>query len=108
LKSADLIVGIGTRFDDRLTSTAALSPPRTDRAYRRDPARSASACAWICHRGDARNVLRALVPLVAENHHPEWVATISEWRADSHPATSLAGIGRDGAALRGAQHLGSH
>ena len=85
LQSADLLVGIGTRFDDRLTSTASTFAPGAEIIHIDiDPAEIGKRVRVdLPIVGDARNVLRALVPLVAEAEHGEWLAVIGEWRADS-------------------------
>ncbi len=78
-------MGIGTRFDDRLTSTASTFAPGAQIVHIDiDPAEIGKRVRVdLPIVGDARNVLRALVPLVAEAEHKEWLATIAEWRADS-------------------------
>jgi acetolactate synthase I/II/III large subunit len=86
LQSADLILGIGTRFDDRLTSTASTFAPAARIIHVDiDPAEIGKRVRVdLPIVGDARNILRELVPLVQPTTHPEWIASIDEWRADTH------------------------
>jgi acetolactate synthase-1/2/3 large subunit len=85
LQSADLIVGVGTRFDDRLTSTAHTFAPQAKIIHvDLDPAEIGKRVRVdLPIVGDAGNVLRALLPLVEPATHPAWLAQIDEWRADT-------------------------
>lgn len=85
IQHADLIIGIGTRFDDRFTSTAHTFAPRAKIIHIDiDPAEIAKRVRVdLPIVGDALNVLRALLPLVQEARHDEWLQTIKEWQADS-------------------------
>lgn len=85
LQDADLIVGIGTRFDDRLTSTASTFAPRAKIIHVDvDPAEIGKRIRVdLPIVGDAGNVLRQLVPLVEPARHPEWLEQIEKWRSDT-------------------------
>ena len=85
LQSADLILGVGTRFDDRLTSTAHTFAPQAKIIHvDLDPAEIGKRVRVdLPIVGDAGNVLRALLPLVEPATHPAWLAQIDEWRADT-------------------------
>ncbi len=85
MQSADLIVGIGTRFDDRLTSTAKTFAPLAKVIHIDvDPAEIGKRVRVdLPIVGDALNVLRELVPLVKPASHEEWLARIEEWRGDT-------------------------
>jgi acetolactate synthase-1/2/3 large subunit len=85
MQSADLIVGIGTRFDDRLTSTASTFAPQAKVVHIDiDPAEIGKRVrVALPIVGDARNVLRELVPLVQPATHGEWLAQIDAWRSDT-------------------------
>jgi acetolactate synthase-1/2/3 large subunit len=85
LQTADLILGIGTRFDDRLTSTAStfarcakvihvdIEPAEVGKRIRVD----------LPIVGDAANVLEKLVPMVPPADHSAWLATIGAWREET-------------------------
>ncbi len=85
LQGADLIVGIGSRFDDRLTSTANTFAPLARIIHvDLDPAEIGKRVRVdLPIVGDAGNVLRSLVPLVQPADHSAWLAQIAEWRADT-------------------------
>jgi acetolactate synthase-1/2/3 large subunit len=85
LQTADLIVGIGTRFDDRLTSSASTFAPMAKIIHIDvDPAEIGKRVRVdLPIVGDALDILRQLVPLVQPATHPEWIARIDEWRAES-------------------------
>ena len=85
LQTADLIVGIGTRFDDRLTSTAETFAPEARIIHIDiDPAEIGKRVRVdLPIVGDARNVLKQLVPLIEPGERPQWVSRIEEWREDS-------------------------
>lgn len=85
LQQADLIIGIGTRFDDRFTSAASGFAPQAKIIHIDiDPAEIAKRVRVdLPIVGDALNVLRELVPLVQAARHDEWLAVIEGWRADS-------------------------
>jgi len=85
LQSADLIIGIGTRFDDRLTSTATTFAPLAKIIHVDiDPAEIGKRVRVdLPIVGDAGHILHELVPLVQPATHSEWIARIEEWRADT-------------------------
>jgi acetolactate synthase-1/2/3 large subunit len=85
LQAADLIVGIGTRFDDRLTSTAETFAPKAKVIHIDiDPAEIGKRVRVdVPIVGDARNVLSELVPLVKAGRHRDWIERIGEWRAEA-------------------------
>jgi len=86
MQSADLIVGIGARFDDRLTSAAKTFAPQARVVHIDvDPAEIGKRVRVdLPIVGDALNVLRELVPLVKPAIHEKWLAQIEEWRGDTH------------------------
>ncbi|MCD6519698.1 MAG: biosynthetic-type acetolactate synthase large subunit [Anaerolineae bacterium] len=86
LQEADLLVGVGARFDDRLTSTAETFAPKAKIIHIDiDPAEIGKRIPVdLPIVGDAGNVLRALIPLVKRASHKEWLAQIDEWRQDTY------------------------
>ncbi len=86
VQQADLIIGIGTRFDDRFTSAAHTFAPQAKIIHIDiDPAEIAKRVRVdLPIVGDALNVLRELVPLVKEAGHAEWIEIIDGWRSESH------------------------
>jgi len=85
LQEADLLIGIGTRFDERLTSTAETFAPKAKIIHIDiEPAEIGKRISVdLPIVGDARNVLRELVPLVKPATHPDWLVWIEEWHADT-------------------------
>lgn len=71
---ADLIIGVGMRFDDRITGNVKTYAPQAKIVHIDIDAsefnKNISADATI--HGDAREVLEQLLPLVAERKHTEW------------------------------------
>ena len=85
LQTTDLIIAIGTRFDDRLTGAASTFAPRAKVIHIDiDPAEIGKRIRVdLPIVGDARNILQELVPLVKPANHQEWLARIDAWREDS-------------------------
>jgi acetolactate synthase-1/2/3 large subunit len=85
MQRCDLMVGLGTRFDDRLTSVAETFAPVAKIVHVDiDPAEIGKRVRVdLPIVGDVRNVLRDLLPLIKPATHAEWIATIDEWRADT-------------------------
>lgn len=74
---ADVIIGIGLRFDDRVTSTLSHYAPQA-RIIHIDiePSEENKNVRPECFiHGDAREVIEALLPLINENSHTEWHKT---------------------------------
>jgi acetolactate synthase-1/2/3 large subunit len=85
LSEADLIVSLGCRFDDRLTGPVSTFAQRARVIHVDvDPAEiDKNVPADLAVVGDLKDVLPALVPLVAANGHPEWLGRVQEWRNES-------------------------
>ncbi len=84
VSEADLIIALGSRFDDRLTGPVSefarqariihvdIDPVEIDKNVTCD----------LAVVGDLRQVLPAVTPLVHHGSHPDWLARIREWRDD--------------------------
>ncbi len=85
LQEADLILNVGSRFDDRLTGPVGTFIPKAKIIHVDvDPAEiSKNVPADLPIVGDAKNVLQDLLPLIEPASHPEWVSKIDGWRAES-------------------------
>lgn len=79
---SDLVIGIGMRFDDRITGdTSQFCPNARVIHIDIDPAEiSKNVNADIPIVGDAKNVLIELIREVKEKTHPEWIKQINEWK----------------------------
>ncbi len=85
LSEADLIVALGCRFDDRLTGAVDqflkqacvihvdIDPVEIEKNLPVD----------LAIVGDLKEVLPALIPLVPQGQHGDWLAQIQGWRGDS-------------------------
>ena len=87
---ADLIVGIGMRFDDRVTGRVSTFAPHARIIHvdieptqigRNVPVEVALA-------GDAKAVLDGLAPLVSHTPRPDWMGHIDQMRRD-HPSLAI-------------------
>ncbi|MDI7274376.1 MAG: thiamine pyrophosphate-dependent enzyme, partial [Anaerolineae bacterium] len=85
IQETDLLIAIGARFDDRLTSALARFAPKATIVHIDiDPAEIGKNIAVdLPIVGDAALVLRSLLPLVQPATHPEWMQRIAAWRAQS-------------------------
>ena len=87
---ADLIIGLGIRFDDRVTGKASTFAPHA-RIIHLDIEPSQvgrNVPVEVSLVGDAKAVLRALLPLVRYVDRPEWMSYIGELRRD-HPSLTI-------------------
>jgi len=85
LQEADLVVALGSRFDDRLTGAVDTFAPYAKIVHVDiDPAEIGKNVAVdVPVVGDVKNILQALLPLVEPASHPDWVGKINEWRVES-------------------------
>ena len=87
---ADLVVGLGMRFDDRVTGKASTFAPHA-RIIHLDIEPSQvgrNVPVEVPLVGDARAVLQALLPLVSPVARPEWMAYIQDLK-DQHPSLAI-------------------
>jgi acetolactate synthase-1/2/3 large subunit len=85
LQQADLIIALGSRFDDRLTGPVSTFVPRAKIIHVDiDPAEIGKNMeSELPIVGDVRSVLQVLLPMVEEASHPVWLERIGEWRRES-------------------------
>ncbi len=85
LQQADLLIALGSRFDDRLTGPVGTFVPRANIIHVDiDPAEIGKNMENVLPIvGDARDVLQTLLPMVEEASHPGWLKQIEEWRRES-------------------------
>jgi acetolactate synthase-1/2/3 large subunit len=85
LSEADVIITLGSRFDDRLTGPVNQFA-RQARFIQidLDPVEiNKNIAVDLAVEGDLQEVLQDLVPLVERREHPAWLDQIQEWRGDS-------------------------
>ncbi len=87
---ADLIVGVGMRFDDRVTGRVSTFAPHA-RVIHVDiePTQiGRNVPVEVALAGDAKAVLHGLNPLVSHTPRPDWMEHISKLRQD-HPSLAI-------------------
>ena len=87
---ADLIVGVGMRFDDRVTGRVSTFAPHA-RVIHVDiePTQiGRNVPVEVALAGDAKAVLHGLNPLVSHTPRPDWMEHISKLRRD-HPSLAI-------------------
>jgi len=84
VQSADLIIAIGARFDDRVTGRIDdFAPHATVAHIDIDPSSvSKNVAVDIPVIGDAKEVLKDLIKLVEKPHIDEWHERIAKWKKD--------------------------
>ena len=90
IEQSDLIIGLGMRFDDRVTGKASTFAPHA-RIIHLDIEGSQigrNVPVEVPLQGDAKSILQSLVPLVKNVSRPAWMAYINETR-DSHPSLAI-------------------
>jgi len=86
IMESDLIIAVGARFDDRITGRLdAFAPEARVIHVDIDPTSiSKNIRVDIPVVGDAKGILQAMIPQVAEADRPEWLARVAEWK-QRHP-----------------------
>ncbi len=88
IDQSDLLIAVGMRFDDRVTGKiSAFAPGAKIIHVDIDPAEiGKNVRPTVPIVGDAKHVLRQLLPMVEPATHPEWVAHVEQMRRE-HPLT---------------------
>ena len=87
---ADVVVGLGMRFDDRVTGRASTFAPHA-RIIHLDIEPSQvgrNVPVEVPLVGDAKVVMRALIPLVKRVDRPQWMSYIDDLKRD-HPSLAI-------------------
>jgi acetolactate synthase I/II/III large subunit len=84
LHEADLIIAVGTRFDDRVTGKLDMFAPNAKFVHIDiDPAEiGKNVAVALPIVGDVRNVLASLAKKAAKTKHPDWHAQIQTWKRE--------------------------
>jgi acetolactate synthase-1/2/3 large subunit len=90
LDEADLIIAIGSRFDDRITGDTKRFATRSKKIHIDiDPAEiNKNIRVDVPLIGNVKDVLNQLNPIVEEKTHQDWVRTIEQMKAD-HPSLRI-------------------
>lgn len=82
VQEADLVIGAGIRFDDRLTGNTEYFAENAKILHFdidiTEVGKTVRPVAFVI--GDLKKSLEALIPLVGEKAHPEWMAQIRTWQ----------------------------
>jgi acetolactate synthase-1/2/3 large subunit len=84
IQSADLLLVLGMRFDDRVTGTIKTYAPNAKKIHIEiDPSEMhKNIQVDVPLVGDLKTVISDLVSLVEEYDHEEWIQQIGDWRSD--------------------------
>ena len=87
---ADLIVGVGMRFDDRVTGKVDTFAPHARIIHMDiDPSQiGRNVPVEVAVVGDAKALLQELTPMVNNTPHPDWMQFISNLKQD-HPSLAI-------------------
>ncbi|HJN58601.1 MAG TPA: thiamine pyrophosphate-binding protein, partial [Dehalococcoidia bacterium] len=90
LDEADLLIAIGSRFDDRITGDSKRFATRSKKIHIDiDPAEiNKNIRVDVPLIGNVKDVLNQLNPIVEEKTHQDWVRTIEQMKAD-HPSLKI-------------------
>ena len=85
VQSADLLIALGMRFDDRFTGNLKHFAPHADVIHVDiDPAEiGKNVPAKVGIVGDVRHVLQVLLPRISPNSHSDWLRRIADWHRDA-------------------------
>jgi acetolactate synthase-1/2/3 large subunit len=92
LSMADLVISLGSRFDDRITGPVAHFAREAKILHFDVDAAEVGKVVHAHHAvvGDLRDSLPALLPLVERKSRSKWLDRIELWRTDSHSRDILA------------------
>ncbi len=95
INECDVLIGIGQRFDDRVTGRVdAFAPHARIIHVDIDPAEiGKNVRCDVPIVGDARNVMEALMPEVTTGDHAPWLAQVAKWRKEM-PMTGVRQTGK--------------
>lgn len=83
VQEADLVLGVGMRFDDRLTGdTNQFAPKAKIVHFDIDPSevgKTVRPVAWVI--GDLRESLKSLLPLLSAKKHEPWLKQLRNWQS---------------------------
>ncbi len=85
IQASDVLIGIGMRFDDRVTGDLdAFAPHAKIIHIELDPAEiNKNVPTDVGILADAREALQALIPKIQPAEHRDWMAQIDEWNKES-------------------------
>lgn len=80
----DLLVAVGARFSDRVTSSVNTFAPHAKIVHIDvDPAEiSKNVASYTAIIGDAKEILISLIQLVGQRDHTEWLEEVAQWKEE--------------------------
>ncbi len=82
VQDADLVIGAGIRFDDRLTGNTSSFASNAKILHfdidETEVGKTVRPLAWVI--GDLKHALEALIPKVKKASHPQWLEQIHNWQ----------------------------
>ena len=86
MSECDVLFSIGTRFNDRITGKISEFAPNATIVHIDIDASEINKNVKVSESlvGDARDILRQLMPLIKETRHDEWTKKIAEWRTEDY------------------------
>ncbi len=84
VQNCDVLIAIGMRFDDRVTGDLSKFAPKARVVhFELDPSEiNKNVTVEVAVLGDAKENLQAILPLIEEKRHPEWMKQIRAWQAE--------------------------
>lgn len=92
VSEADVVIAVGTRFSDRVAlNPKTFAKKATIIQIDIDPSEiNKNVDVDLSIVGDAAYILRAMLPMVEEKTHPEWLAQIHDWQSHDYRPKSDA------------------
>ena len=92
VSEADVLIAIGTRFSDRVAlNPAKFAPKATIIQIDIDASEiGKNVDVDLAIAGDAAYILNAMLPLIEEKKHPEWIESIRDWQCHDYRPKSDA------------------
>ena len=88
IRNCDLMIAVGTRFSDRVTCNTGLFAQKFPVIQIDIDAAefNKNVNVEVRLKGDAKEVLQALLPKLTEKHHPAWMGEVAFWK-QQYPLT---------------------
>lgn len=86
IQEADLLIALGMRFDDRVTGNLKTYAPNAKKIHVDIDPSELNKNVWcdVAIAGDLKTVLLQMKPHLKQQHHPEWLNRIRDWKEDSN------------------------
>ena len=93
MHNADCIIGLGVRFNDRVTGDRTRFAPNAKIVHIDIDGAELSKTIPVTHglRGDLKLTLQKLLPLLHEAKHPDWLSQVDAFRAEEAASADLRG-----------------